>query len=340
MDINNLGKGCIPDIPDKNDFIIEEILGSPTLFDWEKGFDIEDKVGKIKIEAQGTSSSCVGCAWSYYLQVLEIIENKKFTDLSHKDIYSRIFQPQGGASLRDGAKIAVNRGVAKEVSNLSYEKEQPPSEAFMREIINGLEKEAEQFKSKSYATTTHNNIDFFASYIRDHHGLISGVMGDNIGWRNEFVKPPEHLDWGHALYFGKAKTINGKKYLGFCNSWGTKWGDKGWGWLGQDYFGTVNYQNVLFNLWTLIDNINNNKIMLKVLKTIDKQDNWLIVKNTRRRIPDSDTFHYFKGQLRIIEDPVIVSQTELDGYAIEEMIPSVKLTRMMKEVVSDIFKEE
>ena len=139
--VENLGKGCLPDIKDNRDLIIEEVLGASEHFDWEQGFDIEDKVGKLKVESQSRSSSCVGQAWSKYLEVLEIIENG-FTDLSAKDIYSRIFMPQGGARLRDGAKLAVSRGVATERSNPSYMDGKPPTEAFMREIINGLEEEA------------------------------------------------------------------------------------------------------------------------------------------------------------------------------------------------------
>ena len=84
------------------------------------------------------------------------------------------------------------------------------------------------------------------------------------------MKPPKTLDWGHGIYFGRAKMRNGKKYLEFLNSWGDEWGDEGWGRLGEDYFGTVNYKNVLFNIWTLIDKLKDMKKLYRDTKT-DKQ---------------------------------------------------------------------
>ena len=273
--------GCILDTPDSRDYIIEDILGAPAKFSWDKGFDIEKEIGqKLKVETQGSSSSCVAQAFSKYLEVLEIVD-KSFTDLSAKDIYSRIYiPPRGGARLRDGAKLAVSRGVATEISNPSYMNGKPPTEKFMREKIEGLEAEAKKFQSKSYATTTHNSIDFFASYIRDHHGLVSGVLGDNDGWHSAFVKPPKTIKWGHGIYFGRARLINGKKYLGFLNSWSKNWGNDGWGWLDEDYFGTVKYKNILFNLWALLDIKQTNKNnMLKIIGDKKTKQQYLLGKD-------------------------------------------------------------
>ena len=279
MNINNFGKGCYPDVPDDRDYIIEDILGTPAEFDWDKGFDIEEVIGqKIKIEHQGKSSSCVGQAWQYYAQVLEIIETGKFIDLSAKDIYSRIFYKGGGATLRDGAKLVKNRGVATELSNPSYMNGKPPTEDYMRELVNGLEEEAKKFSAKDFASMTHNSIDYMAGYIRDHSGLVSGVLGDNAGWRvtDGIVKPPISKDWGHGIYFGKAKLINGIKKVGFANSWGLEWGDDGWGWIGADYFA------YLFNLWTLIDNI---KKMQKLIgDNLNKKDLYAIGEDGKIRL--------------------------------------------------------
>ncbi len=301
MDIENFGKGCYPDTPDDRDYIIEDILGAPTEFDWDKGFDVEEVIDhKTKIESQGKSSSCVGQAWSYYAQVLEIIETGKFTDLSAKDIYSRIFYEGGGATLRDGAKLVKNRGVAMELSNPSYMDGKPPTEAFMRELVNGLEEEAKKFSAKDFARMTHNSIDFMAGYIRDHHGLVSGVLGDNEGWRvsDGIVKPPVNKDWGHGLYFGKAKLINGVKKVGACNSWSENWGDKGWAWIGADYFGS------LFNLWTLIDNPNNIKKMKLVID--GNKDQYLVDEASKFgvSIADEEMLNEITNHLAKLGQPV------------------------------------
>lgn len=148
----------------------------------------------------------------------------------------------------------------------------------MRELVNGLEEEAKKFSAKSYARMTHNSIDYMAGYIRDHHGLVSGVLGDNAGWRasDGIVKPPISKDWGHALYFCAAKMINGKKYVGGPNSWGNGWGGNGWFWIGADYFGS------LFNLWTLIDNT---KKMQKLIgDNLNKKDLYAIGEDGQIRL--------------------------------------------------------
>ena len=60
-----------------------------------------------------------------------------------------------------------------------------------------------------------------------------GVIGT---WLSPFPKPPAKRVWGHWLYAGKAKLIDGKKYIGVLNSWGIDTGEKGWQWIGEDYF--------------------------------------------------------------------------------------------------------
>jgi hypothetical protein len=120
--VSTIGKGAIrQDNPDPRNFKLEAILGvgSLTPFDWNKGFSVEDKAGKLKVEHQGTSSSCVAQAWSKYQEALNLIEGVK-EDLSAKDLYSRIFQPASGAYIMDGGKLLVKRGVCLEGSNPSY----------------------------------------------------------------------------------------------------------------------------------------------------------------------------------------------------------------------------
>jgi len=104
--------GARPDPIDNRDYNynkLQKVLGKPTI-DWDKGFDI----AALKVEDQDGSSSCVGQAWSKYAEALNIVEENKFTDLSAKFIYSQIFIPQGGAYIREGAKIVVNQGISPE----------------------------------------------------------------------------------------------------------------------------------------------------------------------------------------------------------------------------------
>jgi len=270
MNITNLGHGAIPDKKDERDFVYEELLGAGEPVDWSKPFNVENKLSKpLKAEHQNGSSSCVGQAWAYYAEVLEDLENKNYTDLSARDIYSRIFNKQGGAYIRDGANCLVKRGVCREELSPSYENGKPPTETFMRTVPSNVEKDALNFKSKSYATLySSNNIDKLAEIIRDNNGCVSGVYGDNQGWQSVYPKPPKNNDWGHALYFTAYRKIAGKKQIGFINSWGDNWGSCGRGWLEEEYFG----KNLLFSAWTLCDLINKEKTMTntKLIKNGDE----------------------------------------------------------------------
>jgi len=268
----NFGKGAIKSPPDPRNYKYEGLVCAAALkaFDWEKGFDIEAKTGVLKVENQGQSSSCVGQAISKYLEVLNILE-EGFVDLSAKDMYSRIYQPQGGAYIMDGFKLAVKRGVATEKTAPSYLYSQPPDEVFMREPTPDNDEEAYLYASKSYATTTHNDLEWIAQMIRDNNGLVSGFEGDDAGWQTAFVKPPITPKWGHAVYLGKAKIINGKKMIGFLNSW-NGWGLAGWGWFDASYLGN------LFDLWVLVDKINNpiNKTMKIIGDGLNKKDQFVV----------------------------------------------------------------
>jgi len=251
IDIKQFGRGALRDTPDARDFQYQKICRAPLPFDWKKGVDIEWEIGdKLKIENQNGSSSCVGQAWAKYAEVLEMIENDNFIDLSAKDIYQRIYAPQGGAEIRLGGKCLVSLGVNKEIDVSSYENGNPPSENFMRTFTGGNPEQARVFSAKSYATVPASSIDYIACIIRDNLGCVSGFNGDNAGWGGAFVKPPKTVEWGHAVYFTGAKLINGKKYIKFINSWSDKWGDNGFGYFAEDYLSNM------FSLWTLVDNNN------------------------------------------------------------------------------------
>ena len=270
--------GARPDPVDFRDFdyerLQEVILGAPPV-DWDKGYIVPEVEG-IKVEDQNGSLSCVGQGWSKYAEVLEKVENKNFTDLSAKYIYSQIFiPPTGGSYVRDGAKLVVNQGVGLEAQLPSY----PATEADMRrveDITDPIREAAKTYKAKSYASIWHkNNIDTFAQAIQQNLGVITGVYGHNSGWGMAYVKPPtEGGAWGHAFYCVGFVMVEGKKYIKFLNSWGTNWGESGYGYLGEDYFTTSN----VFSAWTLVDLPNpiNDMDILRLVKVVGGKDIYTI----------------------------------------------------------------
>ncbi len=295
----NFGKGAIRQLnPDPRNYLIEAMkpIGAMVPFDWNKGFSVEEKAGNLRIENQNGSSSCVAQAWQGYQEVLEAIEGVN-VNLSAKDIYSRIFQPEGGAYIMDGAKLLVNRGVVLEASNPSYQNGNPPTESFMRELIASSDAEATIYGSKSYATTNNNNsLEWIAQIIKDNNGAVSGFTGSNEGWQTADVRPPKDGEtlWGHAVYLMGACMRNGRQAIKFKNSWGTGWGENGYG-----YF-YVEYLPQLFDLWTLVDKPNqpNNTTMYKLIKRQNDEDVYYINEaNQRVQIGDAETFNAYKGIL-------------------------------------------
>lgn len=254
--------GGIPDTYDHRDYQWSELGFGTAPFDWAKGFDIEEVLKKalnddsfsLPTKDQNGSGSCGGQAWAYYAQILEAIVTGSFEERSAKYIYAQTNAPGGGSAGRPNCEIFVNQGVAYETKCLSYENGLPPSEAFMiraQDITQEARDNAALSKSLAYSNVR-NNIDDVAQAIEANNGVIIGVRGQNNGtWYTEFPKKPTSLDWGHWVYAGKAKRINGVKHIGFKNSWGDAAGVKGWQWLSEDWFGdSIGWNPIIFSIWT------------------------------------------------------------------------------------------
>lgn len=237
-DTIDCGKGALESSYDPRDYwYTPKDRGA---FDWRTGFDIEHEIGvNLQVKDQNGSSSCGGQAWSYYGEVLEKIATGTYEARSARWIYSHTRQPGGGSSGKDNCSFVIKKGFAIELYAPSYDNGKPPKESFMIQVPQ-LSKQAledlEVSKALSYLHVP-VNIEVFAQAIQENNGLVLVLNGqDNGTWRSKFPKPPTVKEWGHFLYAGKARIINGKKYIGVINSWGTKTGDSGWQWLGEEWF--------------------------------------------------------------------------------------------------------
>jgi len=236
--------GCQKEPKNERDYKLREIMSSISPFDWERGYDVEEELGeKIIIKNQQKSSSCVSQGWSYYAGVLEAFENKKYKDFSARWIYSQIYLPDGGAYIRDGGQILTNQGIVP--SALFPDKSTEEEMRKRDDTTPDLYSIAKIYRKKSYVDISDfYNIDTFASIIQQYKGFVAGVYdGFDASWRTTVPRPSGSTDMGHCLYFGKARLINEEKYLGVCNSWGDQIGDKGWQWLGIEWF---NSNRILF----------------------------------------------------------------------------------------------
>jgi peptidoglycan hydrolase-like protein with peptidoglycan-binding domain len=222
--------GGIPSEPDARDYSF--IGGASVPFDWDKGFDIETLIGKVPVKDQAQSSSCGGQAWASLSYVLDESNRE---EKSAKYIYCQTHVGTGGSAGRTNSALCRTQGVSKEVLCPSY----PATEAFMTSDDRTTQALIDALTNKEkYYATVRTNFEEIAQAIRDNHGVILGICGQNNGtWRTTYPLPPTSSDvWRHWVYAGKAKIINGKKYIGFLNSWGTEVGDNGWQYIGEEYF--------------------------------------------------------------------------------------------------------
>ena len=122
------GKGAIKDKYDIRDYR----FAGAGLFDWETGFDIEEKIKtKLVTKDQNGSYSCGGQAWSYYGEVLETLADGDYEPRSARWIYAWTNAPGGGSAGRDNCKRVIESGWALESDVTSYENGKAPSEKFM-----------------------------------------------------------------------------------------------------------------------------------------------------------------------------------------------------------------
>lgn len=239
--------GAIKDTIDTRDYKWSDIAKAKASedFDWEKGFDIEEEIGRkiLPVKQQSENWGCGGMAWSYWGEVNEFIKSGTYEERSAKFIYAQARATSGGSAGRDLCKVAKNKGFAKELLCSSYNADGTAlSEEDISDVstisdeayLDGLS--CQTLEALSYGNVS-PDINEMAQAIRDNNGICIGVTGQNgKGWLTAFPQPPEKRSWGHWLYAGKAKLIDGKKYIGVLNSWGDDVGEEGWQWLGEDYF--------------------------------------------------------------------------------------------------------
>ena len=201
MNISQFGKGAVKSPVDIRDYRFEVAVGAISL---PTEFSLRDKIGVIK--NQDGSLSCVGQAFAYYAEVLDYMETGEKEQLSARDIYSKVFLPDGGSYLKDCAKKILNSGVVIESDASSYENGNPPTEQFMRkrDDITPIEEEGGMSHwSKSYLTWANNNYETFKQAIYQGNGAVIAAWGNNHCWANSVLQTPDvvaQCDWCHGVF--------------------------------------------------------------------------------------------------------------------------------------------
>jgi len=339
MDISTKGKGLIVRSEDPRAIKYGSIFRE-FIVNWNKGFDLRDFM-RLKVEDQGSSQTCVAQAIHKLAEVFDKFETGETPDLSARDMYSRIYESSGGAYAHRGMSLWVNRGIPTEGLVPSYETREgvqiAPSEEFMRIRSESLSVETNAFIRRigAYAALS-NNINEYAHAIENSKGIVFGVAGTNEGWQTAFPRPPEKGEevWYHFLIGVGFKLINGKKYIIFLNSWSDKWGEGGFGYLPESYFG-----GWVFNGMTAVDlpNLPDSVYMLDLIKLSDSRDQWIVSAGFRYRLPDIETKNWYRDKLKIIlDEPRIVLQEEFDRLQDGGRIPSWLLDYKLSGFYNDL----
>ena len=251
MNIENLPKGALIDRPDARDFSAAPILSALPPLDWNAPFSLPEPPD----EDQGQSLSCVAQASSYYHWQLDP------KDYSRRDLYCRIFQPQGGAYIRDGVKEIVNTGQA---TRDKMPDPKPETEANMRDAT-GLNLALDGGnKERAFFSITGTTIDAVAQAIAQYQGVLFGVTGSNPGWQDlSNPRPPASGEstWGHCLFGFGYHMHNGLKCVIAKSSWCSAGVTVHH--IKENYFESGN----TFSAWTMIPKGTNMANQAKVVKS-------------------------------------------------------------------------
>ncbi len=272
MQEHEFGKGGIPSPHDERDYHFNAIAMASAPFDWNTGYDIEAVIGKMPVKNQQMTFACGGYAWASESYSLDQTNRE---EKSEKFIYAQTHAPGGGSEGRVNCELLRTKGVCKKIL---CPEPNPLTEAAIttNDITQPAFADALTNKEKSYLNVA-IDIESVAQNIRDNGGVVIGITGKNNGtWLSAYPQKPDNTSdiWRHWVYAGKAKMINGKKYIGFLNSWGEGVGEHGWQWISEDYFvGT-------FNIFEIRSMVYDQQLAQKFVftKTLRRNDRGLDVK--------------------------------------------------------------
>jgi C1A family cysteine protease len=237
--------GCIKDPYDHRDYSMASFLKAAPLAE-----EVDHSASLPPVFDQGPAGTCVACATAYYDKTFQKGLEHRWTlgDPEHQFsplyIYSqRREQPEdAGMTIREAMKIIQDQGVCS-LACMPYAVERinvrPSAEQ---------RKAAAPYRAKSYARI--NNVLEMEAYLMTNC-FVAGVMVheqfmDAPGGIIPMPAPGCEFLGGHAICIVGFDQRN--RYFKFANSWGTQWGDRGFG-----YIAYATLQALLMDAWGMVD---------------------------------------------------------------------------------------
>lgn len=235
-----------PDPPDERDYLYKS-----TLFKTELPDEVDLRPLMSPVVDQGWLGSCSANAIASGLR--EYLMNKDgqpLTRLSRLFLYWHSRNEIGkvnedsGAYLRDGMKIMNKIGCAPEADMPYVEskfRDKPSAQA---------DANAAKYKLREYKRIT-SSADLLQALAEGYPVVLGATLYESyydIGKDGIFQmpKPGERSIGRHAMLACGYKRINGVMHVLLRNSYGTSWGDKGYGWMPIDYIRSIN----VTDMWT------------------------------------------------------------------------------------------
>jgi C1A family cysteine protease len=240
--------GWVPDLPDHRDFLYSALLPVPPTL--PRHADLRENCSKI--EDQGNLGSCTANALAGALEFLEKKDKVKFADLSRLFIYynervmEHTIKSDSGAQIRDGIKTLAKQGVCGEKSwpyVITKFANKPPAACY---------KEAADHQILSYHRIL--TLDEMRTCLAEGYPFVFGFTVYESFESRQVAKtgivnlpqPIERVVGGHAV-MAVGYDDNERRFT-VRNSWGTRWGMKGYFTMPYAY---VADRNLSDDFWTI-----------------------------------------------------------------------------------------